>query len=78
MKEVDVELIEAESNVIRFQIREDLLNSLRNEHMLIERSDLVIDEIIGKGNFGLVYKGILSSDEGSVEVAVKALYGCEY
>lgn len=40
----------------------------------IKRSELIIDEVeLGSGNFGCVKKGVLKTDKGQVDVAIKVL-----
>ncbi|CAL1594162.1 unnamed protein product [Knipowitschia caucasica] len=40
----------------------------------IERSTLILDEVeLGSGNFGCVKKGVLKTDKGQVDVAIKML-----
>lgn len=47
-------------------------NELRK--FTIQRSKLLIDEVeLGSGNFGCVKKGVLKTDKGQVDVAIKVL-----
>jgi hypothetical protein len=47
--------------------------------VLINRSDLILEEYVGRGNYGCVYRGILNLDEDEgEEVAVKTLQICEF
>ncbi|KAJ0065484.1 hypothetical protein NL108_012438, partial [Boleophthalmus pectinirostris] len=53
-------------------------NTYHNPHELkkfnIKRSKLVLDEVeLGSGNFGCVKKGVLKTDKGQIDVAIKVL-----
>jgi hypothetical protein len=59
---------------IESRIKEEFINILKEDHILIERTDLTLGECIEKGYFGCVYKGVLSLNKSeSEEVAVKTL-----
>ncbi len=71
--------IEKTSHQTKIRIKEDIIDILKEDHILIERNDLILKECIGKGNFGCVYKGVLSSNKSeSEEVAVKTLENCKF
>ncbi|XP_055958197.1 hepatocyte growth factor receptor-like [Patella vulgata] len=57
-------------------IDDDLLALITNENLLIDSEHLTKTEILGKGNFGCVYKGFLtlSEQKGDILVAVKTLH----
>ncbi|KAK6175675.1 hypothetical protein SNE40_014077 [Patella caerulea] len=57
-------------------INDDLLALITNENLLIDSEHLTKTEILGKGNFGCVYKGFLTLPEqkGDILVAVKTLH----
>ncbi len=54
---------------------------LKADHILIERIHVVLEDVIGQGHFGSVYKAILHTLESDYktpqEVAVKTLHSCE-
>jgi hypothetical protein len=68
------DLINKTSNGICGRIKENYIDVLRDDHILIEINDLVLGEIIGQGNFGCVFNGVLSSINNEYEeVALKIL-----
>ncbi|XP_054163112.1 hepatocyte growth factor receptor-like isoform X2 [Oppia nitens] len=60
----------------RYQVSEETMALLRSEHIYIDRNNLRLEYEIGKGQFGCVYKGILSAPEKDAEreVAAKTLH----
>ncbi len=70
------------SNALISEITDDMKTKIKREfydlyltdQVLINRSDLILKECIGRGNYGLVYRAILKLEENEVEeVAVKVL-----
>jgi hypothetical protein len=59
-------------------VSEEIIVLLKAEHKLIERSDIVLEDVIGEGQFGCVKKGILFYPEleQNTDVAVKTLQNC--
>ena len=55
------------------------MNLLRAESILIERNNLTLEQVLGQGHFGCVYKGIMHSPDKDLdrEVALKTLQSCE-
>jgi proto-oncogene tyrosine-protein kinase Met len=60
-------------------VTEEQMALLRAEHILIERSNITLEDVIGQGHFGCVYRGKLYSPEKEIEreVAVKTLHSCK-
>jgi hypothetical protein len=66
-------------NSLKFQLKKEFIDSLEEDHILIERNNLVFEYLIGTGEFGCVYKGILFTHEnGHEEVAIKTLRKCKF
>jgi hypothetical protein len=75
------------SNSLINEIKDDMKTKIKREfcelyirdRVLINRSDLILEEYIGRGNYGCVHRGILNSEEDQdEEVAVKRLEICEF
>ncbi len=65
-------------NEIKTEIKLQFFDTNKGNGTLIYRTDLVLSEIIGRGNFGCVYKGFLNVTENEIEeVIVKKLENCE-
>ena len=56
----------------RFEVSEEKMNLLRAEHILIERDNLVLGEVIGQGQFGQVHRAVLHTPEEEAEREVAA------
>lgn len=73
--------VESNFSEITFKISEELMSLLRTENLIIDRNWLSFDQdiIIGGGNFGCIYRGVLKScdnDDGlemTRLVAIKTL-----
>jgi len=48
------------------------------EHLRIPQSDLVLLEIVGRGNYGVVHKGIWKGRGNDLIVAIKQVYYASY
>ena len=62
-----------------FQVSEETMNLLRAESILIPRENLTLEQVLGQGAFGCVYKGLMRAPEKEAEreVALKTLQSCE-
>jgi len=62
-------------NYKRMIIKEKMIQILIKNKQLRNRECLNLEKILGKGNFGLVYKGLLTNQEENnvIEVAVKTV-----
>ncbi|CAM6031887.1 unnamed protein product, partial [Sphagnum compactum] len=61
-------------NGLKFQLKKEFIDSLKEENLFIEKINLVFEDRIGEGEFGFVYKGILFSNKNEhEEVAIKTL-----
>jgi hypothetical protein len=60
------------------RIREEFIDSLRQDRILIDRKNFILQDSIGQGNYGCVYKGILEENEFKEEIAVKTLNNCKF
>jgi hypothetical protein len=77
--------VPSNSNSLINEIKDDIKTKIKREfyevylrdRVLINRSDLILEEYIGRGNYGCVYRGILKLEEDE-EVAVKRLQICEF
>jgi hypothetical protein len=79
--------VTSNSNSLINEIKDDMKTKIKREfydlyirdRVLINRNDLILEEYIGRGNYGCVYRGILNLEEdGDEEVAVKRLQICEF
>ena len=61
--------------VRRFQVSDETMNLLRAESILIPRENLTLEQVLGQGAFGCVYKGLMRAPEKEAEreVALKTL-----
>jgi hypothetical protein len=55
------------------KIKDEMIKKLIEKNILIERKFLNLKEILGNGNFGVVYKALLIKKNETIEVAVKTL-----
>ncbi len=68
-----------EINDIKTKIKREFYDLYIRDRVLINRSDLILEEYIGRGNYGCVYRGILNWEgDQDEEVAVKRLQICEF
>ncbi len=74
-----VDLIDETTTEKIFRIKENCIHWLRADNILIEKNCLILGDVIGEGNFGCVYKGLLKTffNELKEEVAVKTLDSSE-
>jgi hypothetical protein len=79
--------VTSNSNSLINEINDDMKTKIKREfyelyirdRVLINRSDLILEEYIGQGNYGCVYRGKLNLEEDQDEkVAVKRLQICEF
>jgi ribosomal protein RSM22 (predicted rRNA methylase) len=78
--------VPSNSNSLINEIKDDIKTKIKREfyevhlrdRVLINRSDLILEEYIGRGNYGCVYRGILKLEDENEEVAVKRLQICEF
>jgi hypothetical protein len=64
---------------MKTKIKREFYELYLRDQVLINISDLILEEYIGRGNYGCVYRGILNLEEdGDEEVAVKRLQICEF
>ena len=63
----------------RYEVSDETMSLLRSEHILIERHNIVFEEVIGHGQFGQVFRAMLHSPEKEAEreVAVKSKFASE-
>ncbi len=52
---------------------EQIIKKLEEKNLLVDRNSLDLQEVLGNGNFGIVYKALLNNDGNEIEVAVKTL-----
>ncbi len=77
--------VTSNSNSLINEIKDDMKTKIKREfyeiyirdRVLINRNDLILEEYVGRGNYGCVYRGILKLEEDE-EVAVKRLQICEF
>ncbi len=74
-----VDLIDETAKEKISRIKENYIRLLRADYILIEKNCLILGNVIGQGNFGCVYKGLLKNvlNELKEEVAVKTLDSSE-
>ncbi len=74
-----VDLIDETTTEKILRIKENYIHLLRADNILIEKNCLILEAVIGEGNFGCVYKGLLKTffNEFKEEVAVKTLDSSE-
>jgi hypothetical protein len=53
--------LKLESVKSRYQVTDEQMALLRAEHILIERSNITLEDVIGQAHFGCVYRGKLYS-----------------
>jgi hypothetical protein len=77
--------VTSNSNSLINEIKDDMKTKIKREfyeiyirdRVLINRNDLILEEYVGRGNYGCVFRGILKLEEDE-EVAVKRLQICEF
>jgi hypothetical protein len=77
--------VTSNSNSLTNEIKDDMKTKIKREfyevyvrdRVLINRNDLILEEYVGRGNYGCVFRGILKLEEDE-EVAVKRLQICEF
>jgi hypothetical protein len=52
------------------KLNEQMIKILEEKNLLVERNSLNLQEVLGKGNFGIIYKALLNNEN---VVAVKTL-----
>jgi hypothetical protein len=55
------------------KIKDEMMKTLIEKNLLIERKFLNLQEILGIGNFDVFYKALLIKENETIEVAVKTL-----
>jgi hypothetical protein len=55
------------------KLNEQMIKILEEKNLLVDRNSLNLQEVLGNGNFGIVYKALLNNDGNEIEVAVKTL-----
>jgi transcriptional regulator CtsR len=55
------------------KLNEQIIKILDEKNLLVDRNSLNLQEVLGSGNFGIVYKALFNNDGNEIEVAVKTL-----
>ncbi len=64
---------------MKTKIKREFYDLYIRDRVLINRNDLILEEYIGRGNYGCVFRGKLNLEEDQdEEVAVKRLQICEF
>ncbi len=72
-------LLDGEIPDIKTKIKREFCSLYRKDKIFINRYDLILEDCIGRGNYGSVYKGKLKSADKKVEeVAVKRLENSKF
>jgi hypothetical protein len=75
----EISLIDETNYETKTKIKREFCDLNRSDRILIDKSDLLLEKCIGRGNFGCVFKGFLNTVENLVEeVAVKMLENCKF